>query len=125
MKAKLIVECTPAPSAMDDDRIEKNESGRPVWPVGTIIEGPKAFRLVQMGVAEPDDAECRLRCAMTTKEMKKAQRHQKAVAAGIVPEDYQRFFDGEIVGYNADGSDIKGPNWVDRSNEDEDDDDDD
>lgn len=99
-------------------------AGHHVWPVGTIEEHPNAYRLVQMGMAEPADDECRLKAAMTTKEFEQAKRLNGALNAGIQPEDYQRFFDGEILGYDAEGNDIPGPNYIPTDEDDDDDDDD-
>ena len=118
MKAKLIVELSVSPRAPDDER-QVVRGGMRYWPAGTVLEDSRAFRLVQMGVAEPADTECTMRAAMTKTEMKAAQRQQEMVSKGIQPDDYQRYLDGEILGYEADGSDIPGPNYV-ANNEDDD-----
>ena len=109
MKAKLLKELDVSPRAKNAQI--KTVDGRRVWPVDSIIDDPKAYRLVQMGVAEPADDECRKRAAMSPDEMKKAQSHQEMVAKGIQPEDYERYQDGEILGYDEEGNDIPGPNW--------------
>lgn len=112
MKCRYIIDVPePRPRFWDCEGIVKRANGQYVWPVGTIEDHPRAYLLVRNGVAEPADDECMLRAAMSTTEMKTAQRHQEAVGNGILPEDYQRFFDGEILGYDADGNDIPGPNF--------------
>ncbi len=99
------------------------EDGAHVWPAGTVEEHPKAFWRVRMGDSEPADDECRLAAGMSTSEQKRATKHQGAVQKGIQPEDYQRYFDGEILGYDENGDDIPGPNYI-PPEDDEDDDDD-
>ena len=108
----------PRPEFQDDERLEKI-NGQFYWPVGTEEEHPKAYRLVRMGIAEPADDECRLRAAMSTQEMKLAGRQYEMVSKGIQPEDYQRYLDGEILGYDEDGNDVPGPNWKDTEAEDD------
>lgn len=98
--------------------------GQHVWPAGTIEDHPGAYKLVRNGAAEPADDECRLKAAITTKDFERAKLHNGALNAGIQPEDYQRYFDGEILGYDTEGNDIPGPNYI-KPDEDEDDDDDD
>lgn len=111
MKCRYVIEVhEPREQYWGDERLECR-NGRYFWPVGTVEEHPRAYMLVRMGVAEPEDDECRLRAAMTTGEMKLAQRQQSLVSKGIHPDDYQRFLDGEISGYDEDGNDIPGPNW--------------
>jgi hypothetical protein len=119
MKAKLIRDGRVAPSAPDDERIEVRDGVR-YWPAGTVHDHPRAYRLVEMGMAEPADDECRLRACMTTEEMKAAQVKQELVGKGIHPDDYQRYLDGEIIGYDEDGADIPGPNWVEDTDENDD-----
>lgn len=121
MKAKLIRESKVAHGVIDD-RVITLDDGRRVLPAGTIIEDDRAFRLVQMGMAEPADEECTLRASMNTADMKAAQAKQTMLSKGIHPDDYQRFLDGEIQGYDADGGDIPGPNWIPATDEDNEDD---
>lgn len=109
MKAKTITDLDAAPSARNP-QIEKRGEKR-VWPAGSIIEDERAYRLVQMGVAEPADEDCEARAAMTPAQMKEAQRRQAIFAQGIQPEDYDRFENGEILGYDENGEDIPGPNY--------------
>jgi len=122
MKAKLIRDARVTPGAPDDDRMEVRDGVR-YWPEGTVLEDRRAYRLVQMGMAEPADDECTLKACMTTAEMKAAQIKQEMVGKGIMPEDYQRYLDGEILGYDEDGNDIPGPNYIDPDEDDDEDDD--
>ncbi len=89
--------------------------------VGHIIDLPKAFRLVQMGVAVPADEECRIRANRTTGQMAEAQRRYPAIAKGISPEDREDFFTGKMDGYNPDGSPKPGPNAPDNEEENDED----
>jgi len=100
-----------APNAEPSSPTEVGEDGKLYFPKGTILEGPRAFRLVQMGVAIPADPECTLAANRTTEQMKTAQIHQEMLSKGIQVQDYQRYLDGEILGYDVEGDDIPGPNW--------------
>lgn len=83
---------------------------RRFWKLNGIVDHPKAYRLVQMGVAVPADAECEEAANMTAEEMNAAQHGAERLARGIRPEDYKLFDRGVILGYNPDGSYIPGPN---------------
>lgn len=103
MKAKLIRDMKGPECAQFPD-------GRK--PAGTEIDDPESFWLVRMGVAVPGDEECRKAAGMNDSQMSAAQRAYERVALGIHPDDYERFDAGEIVGYDQDGRDIPGPNYV-------------
>ncbi len=92
------------------------------WKAGAIMDHPNAFRYVQMGVCEAVDDECIKRANMTPKKMAAAVFAYERTNRGIHPDDFRKYNDGELVGYNADGSDIPGPNAV-PEDEDEDDED--
>lgn len=79
-------------------------------PAGYIHEDPDAYKLVQHGNAIPEDDECRRACGMTEDEMAYAQKSYKRISAGIQPEDYQAFDEGLMIGYDAKGEPIPGPN---------------
>ena len=96
----------------------------PCWKVGAIFDAPNAFRYVQMGICESVDDECAKRANMTEKRMAAAIHAYERMSRGIHPDDFQRYDDGQIVGYNADGSDIPGPNAATVDDDDDDDDDD-
>ena len=82
------------------------------WNLGATVEGPEAFRLVQMGVAESADDECEQRAGMTPEKKAAAQYSFQRLRKGIHPDDFDRYDRGELIGYNPDGSDIHGPNWI-------------
>jgi hypothetical protein len=81
-----------------------------LYPAGTVITHPDAWKLIGLGVAIPGDEECRIRAGMTEQQMSAAQYAARRLAAGIHPEDFGRYDAGEILGYNPDGSYIPGPN---------------
>ena len=86
----------------------------PRWveaPAGTEISDPECYKLVRMGMAEPSDDECRERCGMTQEQIATAAFAQEKVSKGIHPDDYNAYDRGEMVGYNPDGTFIRGPNW--------------
>ena len=98
MKCKLT---RPMPSGIDLGQ---------TLPAGHLIDHPDAWRLVQMGVAEPADPACVQRAGMTPERTAAALKAFERVAKGIAPEDYDAFDSGEMTGYHADGSWIAGPN---------------
>lgn len=101
MKAKLIIDRrTPYRS---------DEFPDGVVPAGSVIDHPKAYMLVRMGVAEPADDECRLRAGLSESKMFAAQHAARRTRAGIIPDDFTLFDAGEISGYNPDGSYKPGP----------------
>lgn len=100
---------------VDDTHIvEIRRNRRPskvrMWKKGARVRHPEAFRLVQMGFAEPADEECKLRADMSPELMDEAAHAYERLQLGIVPDDFERYDRGEMAGYNADGSDIPGPN---------------
>jgi hypothetical protein len=122
MKAKLLKDTMAAQSAGADERLIMID-GVKHFPAGTIIDHPRAYRLVQMGTAEPADPECTLAAGMSSEAQQRAQLHQAMVAAGIHPDDYQKYLDGQMIGYDAVGKLIPGPNYVPEEEEEEEDDD--
>jgi hypothetical protein len=80
-------------------------------PAGTVFSEADSFRLVEMGVAVPNDDECAAMFADRTPEQIAATEHaSRRLAAGIDREDFARYDAGELLGYTADGFDIPGPN---------------
>ena len=122
MKAALIKECPVGGPDVEDERIIERDGVR-YWPTGTIIDNQKSFRLVQMGVAKPADEECTLRVGMTSEQMRAAQIKAEMLTHGIIPEDYQRYLDGEILGYDEDGDDVPGPNYIPKADDEDEDED--
>lgn len=83
----------------------------PFWKNGATIEHPDAHALVSMGCAVPADDECHQAANMTPLQIRAAIKAQDKVSKGIHPDDYAKFDNGEILGYNPDGSYIPGPNF--------------
>jgi hypothetical protein len=81
-------------------------------PSGTLIRHPDAWRLVQMGVAEPADDECDAKAGMTANDQIRARHAYERLSLGIHPEDFAAFDAGHMRGYNRDGSWIPGPNYA-------------
>lgn len=88
----------------------RREGKRLIAPAGTVIEDAECWRIVQMGQAEAADDECAAAVGMTPEALATAQRAAKRLAAGIIPQDFEKFDAGQIAGYNADGSYKPGPN---------------
>lgn len=92
--------------------------GRPKYvkkPAGTIIDHPLAFHLVRNGCADPHDQECHDKIfnelGYTAETLAKAKHAQERTAAGIHPDDFAAFDSGKMIGYDADGNHIPGPNY--------------
>lgn len=110
---------------------------RAFFKVGTILDFPDCWRLVQQGCALPDDDECREKADRTPEQLSRAQAVYEPFSKGIAPEDYDLYFAGVITGYQPDAEDgdppeklyKPGPNWSkyyelrDVGEDDEDDDD--
>mgnify|MGYP003334331511 FL=1 len=63
--------------------IEGDDGKKPI-PVGTVTEHPDCYMLVQMGVCEPVDDECRQRADMTDEQMQAAQdAYRKLMKIGV------------------------------------------
>lgn len=100
-------------------------SGRPLWKLGAVIDETEFATqvLVGNGDAEPADAEAESACPDWSKNRDDVILSRNMLAAGIDPEDRERFRNGEILGYDADGKDIPGPNWVEPDDDDTEEDD--
>lgn len=81
------------------------------WKQGAILEHPEAFWLVRQGVALPADDECAAKSQRSPDEMAAAQKAYERLSKGIHPEDFELFDGGVIVGYDADGNYLPGPNF--------------
>lgn len=82
------------------------------WDVGAIIDHPDAWKLVRQGIAEPADDECRERAGLTAEQMLASQHAARRLNAGILPQDFRKYDNGEILGYKPeDGTYIPGPNY--------------
>ena len=115
MKAKLI-RATQKIIRDRDIRTGKKRMRLGVHPVGTIINGPKAWLLCLQGVAVPADAECRRRVPMTDGQIEAAMNAYEKIDNGIQPVDYDAYDRGLMVGYKPDGKKgdewKPGPNWT-------------
>lgn len=96
----------------------------PFWKAGAIYDHPDAFLLVQHGVAVPADEECAKKARRTPEQMAASQRAYSRTAAGIHPDDNEKWELGQIVGYNPDGSFKPGPNFAQLQAQEESDDED-
>ena len=94
-----------------------------MWNKGAIVEHPEAFRLVQNGLAIPADDECKDRANMSPAMIENAKFAYERLQRGIHIDDFDRYGRGELIGYNADGSDIPGPNAVEDIEDDDEEDD--
>lgn len=81
------------------------------WKHGAVLEHPQAFWLVRQGIAIPADEECAEKAGRTADQMAAAQKAYERVSKGIHPEDFSLFDGGVILGYDAEGNYLPGPNW--------------
>ena len=51
----------------------KDDRGRLVWKVGTVLDDPNAYKLVKMGCAVPADDACRSKVNMTDEQLQAVQ----------------------------------------------------
>jgi hypothetical protein len=116
LKIKLIRADLGVAAEYDTEHHESNidrSSGRPLWKVGAVVEVDSfgASILVGNGDAEPADDEAEAVCVGWKFRRDDVLLAREMLEKGIDPDDRQRFRDGEILGYDADGNDIPGPNW--------------
>lgn len=103
MKCRLL-------KAMRCKKTEARPDGR--VPAGTVIDHPDAYLLVRLGCAESVDAECAEKAARSPQQLAQARKAQERTSRGIHPDDFEAYDRGEMIGYEADGSPIPGPNFV-------------
>jgi hypothetical protein len=82
-----------------------------VWDAAGAEFPEQVLHCVRVGCCEPADEECEQAHGLTPQQMAEAQLGAKAAAAGIWPEDMERFRSGVIAGYDMDGNEIPGPNY--------------
>lgn len=126
MKVKVIVDdmrCTPSavtPGHEDTYHfVRTRRDGRmvdlPFFKSGSVHEFPEAWVWVLHGFAIPEDEECREACGLTSEDLAAKQHAFRRLAAGIHPEDFDKYDSGMIAGYihKPDGTtEYKpGPNW--------------
>lgn len=115
MKIKLIrADLNAAADYHDDPQVYTDSRGLKWWPNGAVMEVDKAGGklLVENGDAEPADDEARAVCAGWEYRRDEVLLSRDMLGKCIEPEDRQRFRNGEILGYDDDGNDIPGPNYV-------------
>lgn len=128
MKIKFIRSDNGVAAAFDTpenaDQIDRS-SGQPHWKLGAVVDVDRrgAQLLVGNGDCEPADPEAEEACKGWTTRRADVLLSREMLAKAIEPEDRDRFRRGEILGYDADGKDIPGPNWVDPDDEEQDEDD--
>ncbi len=110
MKCKLLHD-TPAAPTMPPNK--------DILPAGHIVDHPNAYLLVQLGMAESVDDECRKAVDRTPEQLKQARYEYLRTKKGIHPDDYAKYDARVMDGYNADGTDKPGPNYVDPDEEDD------
>jgi len=113
MKIRLIRNDLNAPPGTVHEGIEKRAGGVLFWLQGTVIEvEARAVQLlVGNGDAEPADEEAEAVVPKWRDNRDRVLLAREMLARGIDPDDRERFRRGEILGYNADGSEIPGPNY--------------
>lgn len=94
----------------------KNSSGQsvsvPVYPAGTVFEGPIALQLCRTGQAAPADDECAAALNLTQQEIDVLRVEYEMNALGINSKgDRDLYRAGVILGYNADLTYKPGPKW--------------
>jgi hypothetical protein len=106
------------------DQIDRS-SGQPYWKLGAVVEVDRrgAQLLVGNGDCEPADAEAEEACKGWTSRRADVLLSREMLARAIDPEDRERFRSGEILGYDENGNDIPGPNWVEPDDDDTEEDD--
>lgn len=126
MKARLIrddLEVSLNPGQVLTPEMEKHtnmrlvkRNGRKVparfWNEGAVLESPDAYRLVQMGCAEPADDECVKAAGVDPDMVESRKQAYERVSRGIHPDDYAAFDAGYMSGYDGGGQWIPGPNYA-------------
>jgi hypothetical protein len=100
-------------------------SGQPFWKLGAIVEVDRrgAQLLVGNGDCEPADEEAEAACKNWRANRDAILLSREMLARAIDPEDRERFRNGEILGYDENGNDIPGPNWIEPDDDDTEEDD--
>jgi hypothetical protein len=109
----------------DDPQTTIGPGGQAMWKRGAIIDVPaRACQLlVGNGDAEPADSEAEATAGDWKKNRSEVLLAREMLAKCIDPDDRERYRNGEILGYDADGNDIPGPNWIDTSETEDDEED--
>jgi hypothetical protein len=73
--------------------------------------------LVGNGDCIPACDESRRICVGWESKLEQRKIHREMLARCIEPEDRERYLRGEILGYDQNGDDIPGPNWIPQDDE--------
>ena len=116
MRIKLIRDDLGIPSAVKPEasQVVTRGGNARYWKLGTVLEVSLrgAQLLVGNGDAEPADDEAEAACVGWQRGREEVLLSRRMLAAGIEPEDRERYRRGELLGYDTHGNDIPGPNWV-------------
>jgi hypothetical protein len=87
MKAKLLLAMQHHPETSEQHARFKSHAELPQRPAGTVIDHPDAFRLVQMGCAEPADmkalyGECAQHVGVKREEVDSLAKNSEETPAG-------------------------------------------
>ena len=125
MRIRLIRSDLNAPPGTESPDLIKGPEGVLTWKLGAILDVPKRAceLLVGNGDAEPVCDEAKALCEKYALRRDEILLSREMLAKAIDPEDRERFRNGEILGYDADGNDIPGPNWVEPEDDDTEEDD--
>lgn len=121
MMVRLIRDDLGAPFAnRDDERVVIKGKRTLYWKRGAVIETDArgAELLIGNADADPADAEAESVVPHWRQNRDQILLSRAMLAAGIDPDDRDRFRRGEILGYDEDGNYIPGPNWVDPEEDD-------
>lgn len=102
------------PNMRGDPRVIVRGKNSLYYRVGAEIEvtAKGCFQLVNNGDAEPVDDEAKAAAGNWLARRPEVLLARDMLAKGIDPEDRERYRRGELLGYDADGNDIPGPNYI-------------
>jgi len=125
MRIRLIRSDLNAPPGTESTGLIKGPRGILTWKLGAILDVPKRAceLLVGNGDAEPVCEEAKILCEKYAARRDEILLSREMLANAIEPEDRERFRNGEILGYDENGNDIPGPNWVELEDDDTEEDD--
>jgi len=114
MKCELLHEMEVVESIASEALLSQcvKRDGRTFAPIGTVLDDPDCWRIVAMGNARPADDECAETVIRTPVQQAKAEHAAERLSKGIHPDDFGRYDRGELLGYDANGNDIPGPNAI-------------
>ena len=122
MKIEIIRDDIKVSAAVAFDASSMNKrNGSTYWNRGSIIEcnARECQLLVGNGDCIPACDESRELCKDWQEKLEVRKVHREMLARCIQPEDRQRYLRGEILGYDENGDDIPGPNYVSQNEDDE------